>query len=139
MSVYPVRNADGVIVATWDDDALLLTRFDIDEFGERVVRPGYPRAYTQDEADAAVVRLGYRLSPTSATMPLSEVAAAVPKLRTVIDGATALGQKAPGDIVPADVVALARGLAVVSRQVMRLTRLACRAVITTDPEADSSG
>ena len=139
MAVWPIRNAAGVVVATWDDDALLLTRFDINEFGEPVIRTGYPKPYTQEQADAAIVRLGYRLAPTGAAMILSELAAAIPKLQTVIDGATTLGQKAPADVVPADVVALARGLAVVSRQTMRLTRLACRAVSTTDPEAESSG
>lgn len=139
MAVYPVRNADGAIVATWDDDTLLLTRFDINEFGEPVIRAGYPRAYTDEEAAAAIVRLGFRLAPAGASLLISQIAAAVPNLQTVIDGATTLGQKAPGEVVPADVIALGRGLAVVSRQVLRLTRLACRAVSTTDPEAETSG
>lgn len=140
MALYPVRNADGVIVATWDDDALLLTRFDIDpETGEPVIRPGYPKPYTEEEAAAAAVRLGYRLAPAGSAMALSQLASAIDNLETVLAGAAALGAKAPADVVPADVVALGRGLAVVTRQVLRLTRFACRAVSTTDPEADASG
>lgn len=139
MALYPVRNADGVVVATWDDDAGLLTRFDINEFGEPVIRAGFPKPYTAEEMAAATVRLGYRLAPAGSALVLSQIAAAIDNLETVLAGAAALGAKAPADVVPADIVNLGRGLAAVTRQVLRLSRFTCRAVSTTDPEAQASG